>query len=154
MTADGKSFNDYAFGSEFSTGMLPSLLIGDPRVTGALRFDFRSGDPAYRARTKASFAADVDDLEWEAAAHLLTPDTPATPMAERISITANRWGSVPRTYICCTADHAVPIAAQRRFIGEADAATPGNLTDVRELATSHSPFLSQPEEVARILLAL
>jgi pimeloyl-ACP methyl ester carboxylesterase len=154
MTADGKSFNDYAMGPEFATGKIPSVLIGDPRVTGALRMDFRSVDPAYRAQTKAAFAADVDDDTWEAASNLLTPDTPAAPMAEPTTITAERWGRIPRTYISCTADQAVPVAAQRRFISEADTFTPDNRTDVRELATSHSPFLSQPEQLARTLLAL
>jgi len=67
---------------------------------------------------------------------------------------ADRWGRIPRTYISCTGDQAVPIAAQRRFIGDADAFTPGNPTDVRELATSHSPFLSEPERLADILLEL
>ncbi|MDR8408026.1 alpha/beta hydrolase [Nonomuraea sp. 3-1Str] len=58
MTADGTSFGDYMDAPEFSTGLIPSVLLADPAVTGALRMDFRSGDPEYRARVKATFAAD------------------------------------------------------------------------------------------------
>jgi hypothetical protein len=41
--------------------------------------DFRSADPGYRARVKATFAADVDDHAWDAITNLLTPDTPVGP---------------------------------------------------------------------------
>jgi hypothetical protein len=71
-----------------------------------------------------------------------------------VAITAGRWGSIPRTYISCTADFTIPAAEQRLFIDEADKLTPGNPTDVREMPTSHCPFLSEPEELARTLLQL
>jgi pimeloyl-ACP methyl ester carboxylesterase len=154
MTADGTSFTDYMDAPEFSTGSIPSVLLADPAVTGALRMDFRSADPEYRARVKATFAADVDEHDWDAITNLLTPDTPVGPFAERVTVTRDRWGRIPRTYITCTDDRAVPPEAQRRFIEEADEYTPGNLTDVRALPTSHSPFVSQPEKLAEILLEL
>jgi pimeloyl-ACP methyl ester carboxylesterase len=59
-----------------------------------------------------------------------------------------------RTYISCTADFTIPAAAHRLFIDAADKLTPGNRTDVREMPTSHCPFLSEPEELARALLQL
>jgi hypothetical protein len=71
-----------------------------------------------------------------------------------VPITAGRWGSIPRTYISCTADCTIPAAAHRLFIDEADKLTPGNPTDVREMTTSHCPLLSEPEQLARILLQL
>jgi hypothetical protein len=151
MVAAGKSFEDYRLSSEFATTKLASILVSDPLATGALRVDFRSADPDYRARIRAALAADVGDDSWAAASHLLTPDAPAGPTAEPVSVTAERWGRLSRTYITCTADEAVPLAAQRRFIEEADQLTPDNLTCVRPLASSHSPFLSQPEQLADIL---
>jgi hypothetical protein len=63
-------------------------------------------------------------------------------------------GSIPRTYISCTADCTIPAAAHRLFIDEADKLTPDNPTDVREMTTSHCPFLSEPEQLACILLQL
>ncbi|MFB9831045.1 alpha/beta fold hydrolase [Actinoallomurus acaciae] len=154
MTANGTSFSDYMDAPEFSTGLIPSILLADPAVTGTLRMDFRSGDPEYRARVKATFAADADDHDWEAVTNLLTPDTPIGPLAEKVTVTPARWGRIPRTYITCTDDRAVPPAAQQRFIDEADKYTPDNPTDVRTLPTSHSPFVSQPEKLAEILLEL
>jgi pimeloyl-ACP methyl ester carboxylesterase len=154
MTADGTSFSDYMAAPEFSTGLIPSILLADPAVAGALRMDFRSDDPDYRARVKAAFAADVNDHDWDAITNLLTPDTPAGPLTEPVAITSGRWGRIPRTYISCTEDQAVPPAAQRRFITEADKHTPDNPTDIREMHTSHSPFASQPRKLAETLLKL
>jgi hypothetical protein len=71
-----------------------------------------------------------------------------------VAITAGRWGAIPRTYISCTADYINPAAAQRLYIDQADKLTPGNPTDVREMPTSHCPFLSEPEQLARTLLQL
>jgi pimeloyl-ACP methyl ester carboxylesterase len=71
-----------------------------------------------------------------------------------VTTTAGRWGAIPRTYISCTADFIIPVAEQRLFIDEADKLTPGNPTDVREMPTSHCPFLSEPDQLARILLQL
>ena len=154
MTAGGRSFWRYAAAPEMAATKINSIVIGDPTSTGALRVDFRSADPAYRALVKSALAADVDDDDWEAAANLLTPDAPAAPTAEPVALTASRWGAIPRTYISCTADQALPLAAQRRFIAEADELTPDNPTDVREVAASHSPFISRPQELASILLEL
>ena len=154
MPAPGKSFFDYAALPEAAASKIPAIGIGDPQVTGALRIDFRSADPSYRAEIKAAVAADVDDQDWQAVTSLLSPDVPVGWVAEPVAITADRWGSIPRTYISCTADFTIPAAAHRLFIDEADKLTPGNPTDVREMPTSHCPFLSEPEELARTLLQL
>jgi pimeloyl-ACP methyl ester carboxylesterase len=154
MPAPRKSLFDYLAIPEFSASKIPPLLIGDPQATGALRLDFRSADPAYQAEIKAAIAADVDDQEWQAVTNLTSPDVPAGPLAEPVIVTAGRWGSIPRTYISCTADFTIPAAAHRLFIDEADKLTPDNPTDVREMTTSHCPFLSEPEQLARILLQL
>lgn len=154
MPASGKSLFDYLANPEFSESRIPPLLIGDPQVTGALRLDFRSADPGYRAEIKTAIAADVDDQEWQAVTSLLSPDIPTGWVAEPVTTTASRWGAIPRTYISCTADYTIPAAAHRLFIDEADKLTPGNPTDVREMATSHCPFLSEPDQLAHTLLQL
>jgi pimeloyl-ACP methyl ester carboxylesterase len=154
MTGPGKSFDDYQRTPEMAATEIPSLVLASPGEIGAVRIDFGSADPAYRERAKSAFAADADDDTWDAAAHLLTPDTPVAAFTEPVHLTAGRWGALPRTYISCTADRALPPAVQHRFISEADAFTPANQTDVRELPASHSPFLSQPEQLARVLVQL
>jgi pimeloyl-ACP methyl ester carboxylesterase len=154
MTGPGKSFSDYQRAPEMAGSEIPALILASPGEIGAVRIDFGSADAAYRERARSAFGADVDDDTWDAAAHLLTPDTPAAAFTEPVHLTASRWGTIPRTYISCTADRALPPAAQHRFIGEADAFTPANPTDARELPASHSPFLSQPERLARTLVEL
>jgi hypothetical protein len=54
--------------------------------------------------------------------------------------------------VVCTRDATIPPALQRKFIADADAAFPANPTVVRELAASHSPFLSMPAELADLVL--
>jgi hypothetical protein len=58
---------------------------------------------------------------------------------------------VPRTYIRCTEDIAIPLALQDLMIRQADDLTPGNKFDVQTLNSSHSPFASQPELLSDIL---
>jgi hypothetical protein len=48
-------------------------------------------------------------------------------------------------------DRAIRPLLQQRFIDEANAFVPENLTQVHEMASSHSPFLSQPLELAQLL---
>ena len=54
------------------------------------------------------------------------------------------WKTVPSTYVICEQDRAVPPLAQ-----EAMSARAGT---VHRLPSSHSPFFSQPDEVARIVV--
>jgi pimeloyl-ACP methyl ester carboxylesterase len=56
------------------------------------------------------------------------------------------WREKPSTYIVCTDDRAVPVGLQRASAARVD--------QVLEMPTSHSPFLSRPEELARMLAEL
>jgi pimeloyl-ACP methyl ester carboxylesterase len=58
---------------------------------------------------------------------------------------------VSSTYVVCTKDAAIPVAAQRAMV-EAVLAT-GSTMNVVELVASHSPYASMPAVVADILLA-
>jgi len=53
------------------------------------------------------------------------------------------WRAKPSSYIVCTDDRALPLSLQRSCAART--------TEVIELATSHSPFLSRPDELARVL---
>ena len=154
MTASGVPATEYLASDEFASSALLPLAIGDPMATGAFRIDPRSDDPRYQAGLRTTLADDVDDDTWQAVVNLLTPDTPAAPHAEPVTLSADRWGTVPRTYVSCTRDNAFPVDVHRRFVREADEFTPDNVTDVREMASSHSPFWSQPERLAELLLRL
>lgn len=130
------------------------LFRGDPAAIGALRLDIATDDADYRRALSEAFYADVDSALAEAATALLTPDGPLGIMTGTTTVTADRWGSIPRTYIICTQDKAIGPSLQARFIADADAAFPDNPTQVRELPASHSPFLSMPAELAEVLVSL
>ncbi|MEU7798092.1 alpha/beta hydrolase [Micromonospora arborensis] len=53
------------------------------------------------------------------------------------------WHTIPSTYVICEADNALPPFAQEHFANRAGR--------VARMATSHSPFLSQPTALARLI---
>jgi pimeloyl-ACP methyl ester carboxylesterase len=56
------------------------------------------------------------------------------------------WRKLPSSYIVCTQDQALPPDFQRMFASQAD--------EVREFASSHSPFLSRPDDLAELLVSI
>jgi pimeloyl-ACP methyl ester carboxylesterase len=65
-----------------------------------------------------------------------------------VRLSPDRFGTVRKTYIVCTRDNAIDPEMQRmfsRFHGGMPA---------HEIATSHSPFLSRPAELAKLLVSL
>lgn len=73
---------------------------------------------------------------------------PLKPLATPMRITDAAFGRVPRAYIETTRDRAISLEAQRRM----QAALP--CAPVFTLESDHSPFLSQPEALARILISI
>jgi pimeloyl-ACP methyl ester carboxylesterase len=83
------------------------------------------------------------DADW--ATSKLAPQ-PLAPFAAPVHVTDERFGRIPKLYVQCLDDHAVPRSAQDRML----AATP--CERVVSIASDHSPFLSMPREfVAHIL---
>ena len=80
---------------------------------------------------------------------IATNRTPA-PFAPS-EITPGRFGAVPRHYIRCTQDRAIPLTGQDHMIATVDAAI-GGKTTTHTLESSHSPFLSQPAALSKILI--
>lgn len=89
----------------------------------------------------AIFYNTTDRAEAERAIARLTPQ-PLEPTAARLSLSAERFGSVPRAYIECLQDRAIPIAFQRRM-REVLPCDP-----VVTMDCDHSPFLCQPDALA------
>jgi pimeloyl-ACP methyl ester carboxylesterase len=83
----------------------------------------------------------------EAALDRLCPE-PIGPNEEPMSVTEERWGRVPRAFIECTDDRALPLAFQRRL----QQALPCD--PVVTLDSDHSPFLCMPGELAGHLAAI
>jgi pimeloyl-ACP methyl ester carboxylesterase len=83
----------------------------------------------------------------EAALDRLCPE-PIAPNHQPMSVTQERWGSVPRAFIECADDKTLPLAFQRR-LHQALPCDP-----VVTLDSDHSPFLCMPGELADHLTAI
>jgi pimeloyl-ACP methyl ester carboxylesterase len=134
-----------------ASALSPGLFIGNPVAIGATRINPGPADDAYRSLLKASFYADVTDAEFAQAASRLHCDEPNGGALAPSEITPGRFGTVPRHYIRTTQDCAVPLAGQDHMIAAVDA-TIGGGTITHTLESSHSPFLSQPAALSKILL--
>lgn len=77
----------------------------------------------------------------------LTPQA-VQPLLDPIQWTAERWGSIPRTFIGCLQDRVFSIEDQRRRA----AIAPG--THWLELDCGHSPFFAMPHQLADLLESL
>jgi hypothetical protein len=129
----------------------PELLAAEVSPVAAVDLD-QAGD--LLVSQVKQLGGDVDPATADAAIGLLTPDAPAGISTGATTLTADGWGSIPRTYVLCTRDLVVPPALQRKFIADADAAFPANPTTVRTLDSSHSPFLSMPAQLADLVLEI
>jgi pimeloyl-ACP methyl ester carboxylesterase len=86
--------------------------------------------------------------EWvERAANLIGPE-PMAVFTTPLKLSEARFGRVPRGYIECTEDRAVPLELQRSF----QARLPCEM--VMTLRTDHSPFYSAPEQLAAALVMI
>ena len=65
--------------------------------------------------------------------------------SEKLTLTPERWGRLPRTYVECTQDRTIPIDSQRKM----QQFSPGAW--VVTLDADHSPYLSRPVELADAL---
>jgi pimeloyl-ACP methyl ester carboxylesterase len=96
---------------------------------------------------REAFYGKCSDADAALAAARLSPE-PLKPLVTPLDLTAERYGRVPRAYVETTFDRVITPAAQRRM-RDALPCDP-----VFTLETDHSPFLSQPEALARILISI
>ncbi|WP_436532587.1 alpha/beta fold hydrolase [Actinoplanes sp. HUAS TT8] len=145
----GHATVDYIVMPENEGDMVGSLLAADPAAVGALRI--RPEDR--RPQVRECFYNGIDESTADAAVALLSVDGPMGIPAEVLSVTPRRYGAVPHSYVVCERDNAVRPALQRRLIREIDAVSAAP-TRVFELDSSHSPFLSHPDELAGVIEAV
>ena len=96
---------------------------------------------------REAFYGACSDADAEFALARLSPE-PLKPLVTPLDLTPGRYGRVPRAYVETTFDRVISLAAQRRM-REALPCDP-----VFTLETDHSPFLSQPDALARILISI
>lgn len=93
---------------------------------------------------KPVYYTDCSDEDVAAAKARLRVEPLAAAM-EPVSISPERFGRVTKYYIECLGDHALTPSYQKQLYTQ----TP--VQEVFSLESSHSPFLSMPKDVAKIL---
>ncbi|WP_133709330.1 alpha/beta fold hydrolase [Rhizobium sp. BK313] len=151
MVPNGMSLLAMLQHETMSSALAPGLFVGDPVAIGATRINVGSTDEAYKSLLKAAFYADVSQSEFVHAASQLHYDEPNAGALAPSEITPGRFGRVPRHYIRCTEDRAIPLKGQDHMIATVDSAI-GGKTIVHTLESSHSPFLSQPTTLSKIFI--
>jgi pimeloyl-ACP methyl ester carboxylesterase len=138
---------------ENSSSRSPDPQVGDPALTGAVRICTSSADNHYMEKIRQAFYGDLEFRDYLKFAQLLQADLPLKAVLDEVCVSAQGWGQIPRSYIRCTKDMAIPIAFQDRMRNEADHRTNPNRFAVVSLESSHSPFASRPRELAGLLMA-
>ena len=135
----GSAFN--VFEEEDSESiLLPSLLPDEQRHALLVKPE----------AVKALFYADCTDEDVAWATQLLVPEPLFIPVQEEAPVSSPSAGTagseVPRVYIECLQDKALGPATQKKMY------TALPCRKVYSLPTSHSPFISAPEQLAACLL--
>lgn len=136
LLSDGRSVAEEARGDAGSL-ILPNMVPVKRGLTCKIRDEV----------LRETFYGECSDEDFEFARARLSAES-LRVLAAPVRITAENFGRVPRAYIETLRDRAVTPAAQRRM----RASLPCD--PVLTLDTDHSPFLSQPEALARILISI
>jgi len=96
---------------------------------------------------REAFYHDCSEEDIALCSALLSKE-PIAPVGTPLQLSAERFGKVKKVYIHTTDDRAVTYGLQKKMVERVP------VDQVFELKASHSPFLSQPKELADILLNL
>ena len=92
-------------------------------------------------------AHDVPEEAFLAAKPMIVNE-PTKPLGTPLSITEEKWGSIPRYYIETLNDNAIPPEVQKSMY------TALPVKKVFTMNTSHAPNFAQPEELAQNILSI
>ena len=134
-------------------GESPTALMATfppPQHSGTMpgRIFLRNDDGTISGTPDAAVPVFYNDSPPEAAAAAIARLCPQRSASLKQEVTRAAWKDIASTYIRCTKDMAISIAAQDMLIAR--------LTDpsVATLETDHSPFLAMPSALADILAPL
>jgi pimeloyl-ACP methyl ester carboxylesterase len=133
LPRDGQSLLQLAQDDHDSL-ILPNLVVAEDGASATLREDV----------IKDAFYADCSDEDVVRARSLLVPQSLA-PLSTPVTITEANFGRVPRVYIEALRDRAIAPSLQKRMYADSPCRA------VLTLDTSHSPFLSAPDDLAALL---
>jgi pimeloyl-ACP methyl ester carboxylesterase len=94
-----------------------------------------------RETARRRFYHRASRADAESSLDRLCPE-PIAPSRAPMTVTAERWGTLPRAFIECSDDRALPLALQRNF----QRTLPCD--PVVTLDSDHSPFLCMPAQLA------
>ena len=134
LLMDGQCINDLEDRMEGSLAAPNMVLSRDRAFLMLPRNIIRSG-----------FYHDCNESDYEYALARIQPQ-PLLPFITPIKLTTENFGSVPRYYIECLQDRAVPPACQRMMY------TSTKCVQIFQLDCGHSPFFSMYNELIAILL--
>ncbi|MFD1568711.1 alpha/beta fold hydrolase [Halolamina litorea] len=133
LPGDGQSLTDLDAGA-FDSAVPEHIVVDDER--GVVTFEGAGADD--------TFYQDCSERDAAFARSRLRPE-PAAPRHVPVSLSEQRYGAVPRVYIECTEDRALPVAFQRSMYEAV------GCDAVHSLETGHAPFLAAPTAVAETL---
>jgi len=136
LISDGQCLMDFAK-IDPENMVLPNLTFSEDQSTMTFNQD----------ALKEALYADCSDADIARAKSLLQPQASA-PFGEALHVTQERSGSVPRYFIELLQDRAITPRIQQMMYTE------NACEKVFKMDTSHSPFFSDPEGVARILASI
>ena len=143
VLANGESGRDaFKPGSDPAT-KLPPLFRPDFRPGTKIPLQIRL-DTSNPAAVKDALYGDCSDADVRAAIARLAPE-PAAPGGQPLRLTPERFGLVTKAYVFCSKDNAISPVKQREF------AAKWPMRRTVTLDSSHSPMLSMPERLARVL---
>lgn len=138
IPADGQSLRDIVGESPQAGGMvIPNLVPHADGISTVLREE----------AVKEALYEDSSEQEFAWIKSLMQPQ-PMRPFEERVSLSREKWGRVPRFYIELTRDKALPPFLQRQMHQE------HSCQRVMTIDSDHSPFFSAPNALADALAAI
>jgi len=136
LLQDGETLLDVATKDPLAL-VMPNLVMSADQSSATLKDEVLN----------EAFYGDCSPSDITLARSLLVPQAGA-PFATPVHTTADAWGSVNRFYIECLQDRAISIDSQRSMINK------NGVVRVHTMNTSHSPFLSAPQELVDHLVDL
>jgi pimeloyl-ACP methyl ester carboxylesterase len=100
-----------------------------------------------RDHIRQLFYNHTNKAKFELAEKLLTPE-PLQPAMTTLNLTDENYGSIPRFYISTLDDHTITPDSQYEMYKELP------LDNIYYISSDHSPFLSAPKKLKRILLKI
>lgn len=133
LLPDQVSFNDAVQGVGNST-VLNNLVFNDDKTLVGVK----------ESVLHEAVGADVPVDAFNGAKQYLVLE-PTQPLGEKLSLSDERYGSIPRYYVKCTNDNAIPPAVQAAMISNLP------VQKTYSVEASHLPVFSKPQEVTDIL---